>query len=483
MNIHLVAKDELEAQGIRWIIESHLTGVELKTFHTNEDLVEALQRKVPDLVILDMDGWPQEEEVFAELWQQKKLRWLGISSERIFQTAYRGLRFRAEDVLFRPFSTTDLIKYIQQLRFQLRNEQRPLGRHEAADAYSIDYPDFFLTEKIHEQPVTMAAFLTPRADTLPLVYDALQRFPFTGKNKVFALSEFILCVQEAREDLSEYHTFLVRWKERMDEPVAIVMNTSSEKRPLKEIYKQTKELTELIFFEGYDIILAENEQVGWRPLDPFLTPLEQREWIEMLEKQDTKAIREWVENEFLMYQKPYPDPEMVRVRLTSLLAQIRRYMKSHNIQNAKWESAYHEVFRQIVRKPVVYQIVKELLAFTIDLLHGRDYLQEGPRTLVEKVKTLIESNYWDSQWNLAACAETLRINKSTLSRRFATESGKSFRETLHKVRIREAKKLLQESDLSLEEIARLTGYTHQTYFNAKFKQLEKKTPSAFRLGL
>ncbi|CRH76880.1 Colonization factor antigen I subunit D [Chlamydia trachomatis] len=102
------------------------------------------------------------------------------------------------------------------------------------------------------------------------------------------------------------------------------------------------------------------------------------------------------------------------------------------------------------------------------LLQDHGQLQEGARTISEKARELIESNYWDAQWNLASCADTLRINKSTLSRRFAAESGESFRNTLHQVRIREAKRLLKETDLSLEEISQLAGYSHQTYFNAKF---------------
>ncbi|HEY9576773.1 MAG TPA: helix-turn-helix transcriptional regulator, partial [Pseudobacillus sp.] len=66
--------------------------------------------------------------------------------------------------------------------------------------------------------------------------------------------------------------------------------------------------------------------------------------------------------------------------------------------------------------------------------------------------------------------------------RFAAESGQTFRDTLHQVRLREAKRLLKETDLPLEEVARLAGYTHQTYFNAKFKLYESVTPSAYRSG-
>jgi len=489
MKIHMVAKDALEAQGIRWIIQSHLTGVQLTTWDDIRGLANALNYNMPDLIILDMDKWEWDDEMLKAALQNNKIRWLGISSERVFQVAYRGLRLHAEEILFRPFSPTDLIKQIQQLRFQIRNEQQqaPISTKEHRELVDIDYPDFFLTEQIHSKPVIMSAFVTPNAHTLPLVYNILQGYPFTGKYRFFALSEFILGIHETQETThlkEEYRAFLAHWKEQLEEPLALVINTYSEEGPLKDIYQQTKQLTEQVFFEGYDIILAEDERSGWRDMDPFLTPIEQRQWIEMLEKKDTKAIREWVEHEFFTYKKPYPSPDMVRIRLTSVLAQIRRYMKAYKTQEGEWETAYHNVFQQIIRKPVIYQIVSELLAFISQLLvPGHDNLQEGSGTLVEKVKAMIESNYWDAQWNLAACADMLRINKSTLSRRFSVESGQSFRDTLHQVRIREAKRLLQETDLPLEEISRLTGYSHQTYFNAKFKQLVGRTPLSYRSGI
>ena len=262
------------------------------------------------------------------------------------------------------------------------------------------------------------------------------------------------------------------------------MNSQQPNR-FKETYQQTKQRTEEIFFEGYDIILSNDQQVQWLPLDPFLTPLEQREWIEMLEERDANGIRYWVEKEFLTYKRPYPDPEMVRIRLTSVLAQIRRYMKSHQLQTDEWEAAYYVVFQQIIQSPIIYEMVQKLLAFTTRLISDETanlHLRNGEQSLVEKTRALIEANYWDAGWGLANCAEALRINKSTLSRRFAAESDHTFRIVLHRVRIEEAKRLLQETDISIEEISRLVGYTHQSYFTAKFKQYENATPFAYRMG-
>lgn len=489
MQIHLVAKDKLEAEGIRWIVESHLSGAVMTAYASLEEFVLQVEKNSPDLVILDMDPWTTDNEGIVERLQQANFRWIGISSERIFQTAYRGLRFHAEDVLFRPFSPTDLIKQIQQVRYQLRNAQRQYAmkmNSEVTDA-TIDYADLFFLERERAEPMTMAAFLPKQLSMLPLIYDELQRFPFSKKHQFFALTDFILCVHDTRDKdffQEEYRTFLSQWKEQVGEPLAIVYHESMTAQSIKETFEQTKQRTEEIFFEGYDIILSNHQQKQWLLMDPFLTPLEQREWIEMLETRDIKRIRHWVEKEFLTYQRPYPDPEMVRIRMTSVLAQIRRYMKSYQLQTDEWESAYYAVFQQIVQSPIIYEMVQDLLSFTIRLFSDETanlQLKKGEQSLVEKTIALIEANYWDAGWGLANCAEALRINKSTLSRRFAAESNHSFRTVLHRVRIEESKRLLKETDLSIEEISRLVGYTHQSYFSAKFKQFENCTPFAYRM--
>lgn len=491
LKIHLLAKDNLEGEGIRWIIESQLTGVELKKWESIERFAIALETDIPDLLLIDMDAWTQKDDSFGKLLQKNNVCWIGISSERIFQTAYRGLQFRAKDVLFRPFSPVDLIKHIQQIRYQLRSEHNRtnhfVGQEE--ETYLFDYPDFFLTGKKNITPITMIAFLTPDIDKLPLLYEKLHSFTFTTDQQIFVLSDFVLCVQHTQKVevfQEEHHTFLFRWKEETGEPLAIVINESLPYHSLKETYSQTKRLIEKIFFEGYDIVLVRSKHNERFELDPFLTPLEQRKWIEMLEKRDIKGIRDWVEQEFLTYEEPYPDPEMVRVRLTSVIAQVRRFMKSYNLQSSKWETAYHTVFKQIMNRSIIYEIVQELLAFITELLvyENEDiHIQEGNRSLVEKVQALIESNYWDTQWSLTACADTLRINKSTLSRRFSIESGQLFSEVLHQVRIREAKRLLKETNLSLEKISKLSGYTHQSYFNKKFKRIVGHTPFFYKSNI
>ena len=489
MEIFLLAKDPLEEQGIRWLVDSHFTGIKLTFFETAGSLLSGYMHGAPDLVILDMDRSEEERGEMVRMLESSGCRWLGISSERIFQTAYRALKYRAEDVLFRPLSPEELIKHIQQIRYQARNENA--GQQDrgglSKQTQGLYYTDLFLEAEQLPAPIHMSAFLTPNPDTLPLVYNELRKRSFHGGTRLFALSDFILCVQEGQSTDSmreEHQAFHKGWKKKIDEPLAIVMSSCDKGSSLKAAYQHIRQMTKRIFFEGYDIIVEGKMPSESMGMDPFLTPVEQRHWIEVLEKRDFKAIREWLEHEFLTYSYPYPDPEMVRIRMTSVLAQIRRYMKSHNLNSPDTEEGYHEVFQYIVHKPIIYEIVQELASFILRILErvGNDR-EAGLGSLTDKVRELIDLHYWNPNWSLAACADTLRMNKSTLSRRFAAEAGTSFRDLLHSVRLREAKRLLLETELPLEEIARLTGYTHQTYFSAKFKQMEGCTPSAYRYGI
>ncbi|MCI1114009.1 hypothetical protein MOQ26_23645, partial [Stenotrophomonas maltophilia] len=83
------------------------------------------------------------------------------------------------------------------------------------------------------------------------------------------------------------------------------------------------------FFKGYRQVSVIQNRVNWKVIDPFLTPSEQRAWIDMLHDGNRDEIKQWMYQHFFFKEEPYPEPGLLRIRLTSILAQVRRYMKSH----------------------------------------------------------------------------------------------------------------------------------------------------------
>ena len=72
------------------------------------------------------------------------------------------------------------------------------------------------------------------------------------------------------------------------------------------------------------------------------------------------------------------------------------------------------------------------------------------------------------------------MSRSVLERRFRRYLKRSPQEEIRSVQLKRIKQLLAETDLPLEKIASLTGFTHPEYMNVLFKRETGETPGQFR---
>jgi len=99
-----------------------------------------------------------------------------------------------------------------------------------------------------------------------------------------------------------------------------------------------------------------------------------------------------------------------------------------------------------------------------------------------KAKEFIWSNY-NQDISLKKTAETVRINPFYLSHLFRKEMGISFLEYLTSVRLSIAKKLLQQTSMSIMEICLEAGYQDPSHFAKIFKKKEGIRPTEYRKNL
>jgi AraC-like DNA-binding protein len=81
---------------------------------------------------------------------------------------------------------------------------------------------------------------------------------------------------------------------------------------------------------------------------------------------------------------------------------------------------------------------------------------------------------------LTEVAEEAHLSKEAFCRFFKLRTRKTFTDYLLHLRINEAQKLLQETELSISEIAYRVGFENLSYFNRSFKRIAGKTPRYFR---
>ena len=90
------------------------------------------------------------------------------------------------------------------------------------------------------------------------------------------------------------------------------------------------------------------------------------------------------------------------------------------------------------------------------------------------------SEHFDETITLDLLADQFYISKFYLSRTFKEITGYGISEYLNIHRIREAKRLLEETDLSVQQIARKLGYESITYFEKVFKTYMTMSPLKYR---
>ena len=75
------------------------------------------------------------------------------------------------------------------------------------------------------------------------------------------------------------------------------------------------------------------------------------------------------------------------------------------------------------------------------------------------------------------------IARSSLERRFRKTVGRSPQAEIRGVQMKRARQLLCETDLTLTQIASLTGFKHSEYFSVVFKREVGQTPGQYRANV
>ncbi|WP_042166605.1 response regulator transcription factor [Paenibacillus gorillae] len=101
---------------------------------------------------------------------------------------------------------------------------------------------------------------------------------------------------------------------------------------------------------------------------------------------------------------------------------------------------------------------------------------------IHQVKSYIESNFRENM-SLKGMASQHYMNPVYMGQLFRKTYGMYFNEFLLGVRIREAKKLLRQTELKIYEVAERAGFSSSNYFITQFEKLERTTPAEYRSRL
>ena len=140
-----------------------------------------------------------------------------------------------------------------------------------------------------------------------------------------------------------------------------------------------------------------------------------------------------------------------------------------------------EVMEQLLKMLMAAEGLKELLGCYEQALMdlSRKIGAEGGGNIIRRVYYYMEKNY-DKDIKLENIAKTFNYNSAYLGKLFRKEIGENFNNSLDRIRIDNAKRLLQETDLKVYQISERVGYGSIDYFYMKFKKYVGISPKEYR---
>lgn len=130
-------------------------------------------------------------------------------------------------------------------------------------------------------------------------------------------------------------------------------------------------------------------------------------------------------------------------------------------------------------QPSAKQLLSNILLSIIRYGKQNEPCQEETAGNIQTVARYISEHFADAM-TLEDAAQLAHMEKTYFSKRFKALTGFGFLEFLTQTRIRAAEQLLTETELSIVDIAELTGFSCSNYFGDVFRRYKGISPTAYR---
>ncbi|MDE7204487.1 MAG: AraC family transcriptional regulator, partial [Lachnospiraceae bacterium] len=141
-------------------------------------------------------------------------------------------------------------------------------------------------------------------------------------------------------------------------------------------------------------------------------------------------------------------------------------------------------FQNIYQFANIDELMEELTGWMIGFHEKIDteFDDYKNKSKMKQALAYIEENY-DKDLNMAVISNYVSMNYSLFSYAFKQYTGKNFVNYLKALRVNEAKRLLEETDMRVIEISQKVGYENEKHFMKLFKSQCGVSPTEYRKNM
>ncbi|TCL54229.1 AraC family transcriptional regulator [Hydrogenispora ethanolica] len=162
-----------------------------------------------------------------------------------------------------------------------------------------------------------------------------------------------------------------------------------------------------------------------------------------------------------------------------LLGNTVKYLVESHLNISDIFGDDYNIYQQLATKETLDDIHCWLIHIYSRIFAYRETPAADNKTHFAKMMEYIRQNY-KKDIDINMLAEYVGLSYSYVRKIFHDETGENIVNFINNFRINEAKRLLQETDMNINEIALSLGYNNNQSFNRFFKKYEGITPGEFR---
>lgn len=150
----------------------------------------------------------------------------------------------------------------------------------------------------------------------------------------------------------------------------------------------------------------------------------------------------------------------------------------------EFEKVYKKSFPMEAQKPYLYSYISEYRDAFMEAVYRENsrFMENAGDSQTEKMIQAVDyiNKNFQTDINMAVVSNYVSMNYSLFSTAFKNYTGQNFVSYVRDLRIAEAKKLLLESQLRVNDIGARVGYDNSKHFMKNFKAVVGVSPTEFR---
>ena len=484
--ILIVDDERIVLNGVRMMIEEDLAlsfPTDIATASNGPQALDLLKNFTPDLILTDirmpvMDGFTLVGHI------REQFPDMGIAiltSHADFDYAVQAIRYQVTDFILKPIDENQLKETIEKAHKK---------KEQAREAH--------LRSSILELRNMMLYDLSP-SELISFPEQIRQLFPYTYFTVIVAaspeLTEKNLFEETLQEIFSRYynvcHCFLIPDKKQ----IAAICNhehfsvkAAGLKRELADhadfhglctgisISSNTYKSLHSLYTNAVQRIFYEKSFGGNSELTGF-SLVTYHDCIQIFtEKDSSKALellREYLQNSCSVSSEGFSAESI----FSSFFHNISLYLESLELSLSEDNQPVYSGKNDISR--LADEIFQALSSIKKTLQQTSDHQNPGNDAQIQQLLEYIRKNY-QHDISLDDLADAVKMHPNYVCTLFKKQIGQSYLFCLHQERLRSAKQLLIDTDLTIEEIARQVGYNSASQLARVFRKYESTSPSDFR---